>query len=552
MTQEATAPASSIGSVQKLTADIVIVGGGFGGCYSLYALRKAGYKVKLIEAGSDFGGVWHFNRYPGARVDSEIPLYQLSLPEVWRSFRWAERFPGHDEIRLYFEHMSKVLDLHKDATFNSRVLKAEYNPKSNHWTLNTDNGIEAVSQYVIFATGTTNKPYIPDFPGLDTFAGTVVHPCCWPAGLDLRGKKVGIVGQGASGLQLLQELAKEDVGAHITVFLRNPPTALPMKQRVISAAESEEQKNMYNFLFEYAKTRDESGYAYNGPNPSYKQSTPEERRQHYDDLWNRGTYAILTSNYPEFSHDKIANAELYQYWAESVRARISDPVKKDIMAPLKQFQWIGTKRPNLEMDYYEMIDQPNVKLVNLKEEVIHTFTKNGVATKGPHGATDYDIDVMIMATGYDSVTGSLYDMNIVGSDGVKLQDRWAKSIKTYLGIVSPGMPNMFMLYGPQAPSGLANGAPFIELEVDWIVQFLAKLRDESASTFEVKQTASDEYAQRNMDAFDDSLVKETPSWWNGANIPGKTREPLFWILGLQAWRKETQRALENWSNFELS
>ncbi|OAL20932.1 hypothetical protein AYO20_11459 [Fonsecaea nubica] len=549
---QATTPFASNGT-QTISANVVVVGGGFGGCYALYALREAGYTVKLIEAGSDFGGVWHFNKYPGARVDSEVPLYQLSHPDAWRNFNFKERYPGYVELRAYFSQMAVALDLYKDAIFNARVIQAKYDSNFNRWTLSTNNGIVATAQYAIFATGTTNKPYVPKFPGLDSFCGTVLHPCRWPdtASLGLKNKKVGIVGQGASGLQILQELAKEDIGAEITVFLRNPPTALPMKQRSISAAEAEEQKNTYNALYTHSKTKDEAAYAYNPPSRSFFDATPDEREKLYTDLWTRGSYAILTSNYPEISYVKEANAEMYQYWAKTVRARITDTVKRDIMAPLKQFQWIGTKRPNLEMDYYEMIDRPNVRLVNLKEEAILRFTKNGVTTSGPNGEATHDLDIVIMATGYDSVTGSLYEMNIVGKDGVKLQDHWSKSIQTYLGMLAPEFPNMFMLYGPQAPSGLANGPPFLEMQVDWIVEFLAKLKATSCSTFEVKHDTAKAYVQRNLDAYSQSLAKDTPSWWNGSNIPGKTREPLFWTLGLQAWRKETERAIDEWSGFEL-
>ncbi|CAG8937917.1 unnamed protein product [Penicillium salamii] len=544
-----TATAARSHGTKTISADILIVGGGFGGCYALYSLRKAGYSVKLIEAGSDFGGVWHFNSYPGARVDSQVPLYQLNVPEAWRSFHFTERFPGHVEIRAYFLHMARALDLYKDAIFDSRVVEARCDPLSGRWTLLTDNDIEATSQYAIFATGTTNKPYTPPFPGLDDFQGTVLQPCRWPSALDIRGKKVGIVGQGASGLQILQELAKEDTD--ITVFLRNPPTALPMAQRSMTAAEAEEQKSQYDVLFSHAKHRDQSGYAYNAPRSGYFETTREERKRFYDELWARGSYSILTSNYPEHAYLKEVNAELYQYWAKRVRARITDPVKRDIMAPLGQFQWIGTKRPNLEMNYYEMIDRPNVRLVSLKEHVIQTFTPSGVITTGPDGEIAHDLDMVVMATGYDSVTGSLYEMNIRDTDGTLLQDRWAGSIQTYLGMVAPGLPNAFILYGPQAPSGLANGPPFLEMQVDWVVRFLAQLKAQKTAAFEAKADVARSYVQRNLDAYNQSLAKETPSWWNGSNIPGKTREPLFWTLGLQRWRQETEEALQHLERFEL-
>ncbi|KAL3487038.1 hypothetical protein BJX62DRAFT_228357 [Aspergillus germanicus] len=531
-----------------ISADIIIIGGGFGGCYALHQLRKLGYTVKLLEAGSDLGGVSHFNRYPGARVDSEVPLYQLNLPAVWQSFSFRERFPGHVELREYFAVMTKTLDLHKDAVLNFRVAEAKYNNYSNRWTLTTQDGRTADSKYAVFATGTTNKAYIPNFPGLEKYKGEVIHPAAWPAGIDVRNKKVGIIGQGASGLQILQELAKEDE-SQVTVFVRNPPTALPMKQRALTAQEAEELKNVYDALFHRAKYTDESGYAYNTRAQSLYEATPQERLRWYEGLWARGSYAIFTSNYPEHSWNKEANAELYRFWAGKVRARITDPVKREIMAPLEQCQWIGTKRPNLEMDYYEMLDRPNVRLVDSKRNSISEFSDSGIVVACSDGDQRIDLDLVIVATGYDSVTGSLYDMNVTNTEGVTLQEKWKGGVQTYLGMLVPELPNAFILYGPQAPSGLANGPPFLELQVEWIVEFLTKLKNEGASTFEVKGECAADYSQANLDAYAQSLMKQTPSWWNGSNIPGKVNEPLFWVKGLQSWRRETCKALEDLSWF---
>ena len=537
-------------TTSHISADVIIIGGGFGGCYALHQLREAGYSVKLIEAGSDFGGVWHFNRYPGARVDSEVPLYQLSLPQAWRSFQFSERFPGHVELRQYFTHIADALDLRKDAIFNSRVTSARFDNDSNTWSISTENSITASARYVVFATGTTNMPYIPAFPGLDTYSGQVIHPAAWPEDLDVKGKKIGIIGQGASGLQIFQELAKEDTD--ITIFVRNPPTAMPMAQRALSRREAEEQKNLYEALFNYAKDVSPSGYAYSACHKSFYDAPPEERQRQHEELWARGTYAALTSNYPEVSFDKKANAELYEFWAKSVRSRISDPVKREIMAPAEQFQWIGAKRPNLETDYYEMIDKPHVKLVSLKSNSIRRFTQDGIVTGSDDGGeTAHDLDIVIVATGYDSVTGSLYAMNVTGTDNVLLQDKWKDGIKNYLGMLAPGFPNALMLYGPQAPSGLVNGPPFLELQVDWVIEFLKGVAIEGATRFEVKEDPAREYAQQNKDAYNHSLMKETASWWNGSNIPGKVQEPLFWVKGLQAWRQETERALSDWSRFVL-
>ncbi|KAF4845217.1 Baeyer-Villiger monooxygenase [Colletotrichum siamense] len=530
-----------------IVADILIVGGGFGGCYALHQMRALGYTVKLLEAGSDFGGVWHFNKYPGARVDSETPLYQLSLHNAWRSFNFQERFPGHMEIRNYFAHLAEALDLRKDAVFNARVVESTFSADSNTWTLRTNNGLTATSRYVVFATGTTNKPYIPAFPGIHEFAGTVIHPAAWPTELDVTGKTIGVVGQGASGLQIVQELGKKP--CNLTVFVRNPPTALPMRQRSLGHDESEHMKTSYDALFFHAKYRHESGYSYSSFEDSFNDATPEERRQRYEELWERGTYGILTSNYPEHTYDRVANSELYQFWAEKTRERISDPRKRDIMAPLEQFQWIGAKRPNLEMDYYEIIDQSNVELVDLKTSPIKEFVRDGVVTSDNHF---HPLDIVVVATGYDSVTGSLYEMNVTDSRGETLQQKWKEGISTYLGMLIPDVPNAFLLYGPQAPSGLTNGPPFLELQVEWLVKFLNKIELEGVVTVKPSHDAAKDYKRKNMEIYNKSFLSETPSWWNGSNIPGTNQEPLFWVGGLQAWRLESLKALQDWSHFDIT
>ncbi|PSN67631.1 FAD/NAD(P)-binding domain-containing protein [Corynespora cassiicola Philippines] len=445
--------------------------------------------------------------------------------------------------------MTEVLDLRKDAVFNARVNEVKHDSSSNLWSFHTEDGLVAQSKYAVFAAGTTNKAYIPSFPGLDGFQGTVIHPAAWPANLDIKGKKVGLVGQGASGLQILQEIGKED--CEVTVFVRNPPTALPMVQRTISELEAEEAKNSYDALFTFAKNTTNTAYSHNTAKDSFYDATPEERQKLYETLWKRGSYATLSCGYPEVQFDKAANSEYYQFWAAKSRARITDPVKRDIMVPLEQFQWIGTKRPNLEMDYYEVIDRPNVKLVSLKSNEIKGFTERSIITGGADGEQSHDLDIVIFATGYDSVTGSLYDMNIHDKNGLTLQEKWKNGLSTWLGMMVPDLPNAFMLYGPQAPSGLANGPPFLEMQVEWVADFLKKLKDEDVKTVEVSSDAAKAYREFNLHVYSMLLMRETKSWWNGSNIPGKVNEPLFWTAGIQAWKQQANKGLEDWSSLIL-
>lgn len=538
------------GTPEPIVADFIIVGAGFGGCYALHQTRLLGYSAKIIEAGSDYGGVWHFNRYPGARVDSETPVYQLSLPEASDDFNFTERFPDHEELRSYFSHISKQLDLRKDTIFGHRVTEAKYDDQSKTWNFRSDKGLEANGRYAIFAAGTTNKAYIPDFPNLASFHGPVIHPCAWPDNISLKGKKIGVIGQGASGLQIVQELAKTD--CELTVFVRTPPTCFPMLQRGIPKEESEGMKSMYQSIFGFAKYGSTSGYAYNSGTRSFHNDTAEEREALWERLWSRGGFAFPTGNYPEFAVDKEVNAAVYQFWAKKVRERITDPVKRDIFAPLEQPQWIGTKRPSLEMDYYEMIDRPNVRVVDLKKSSIKHFAPNGIITQAASQDTVHDLEVVIVATGYDSVTGSLYEMNIKDKNGIALQEKWKDGISTHLGMMVAGMPNAFILYGPQAPTSLANGPPFVELQVEFITKLLKKATAEGIDLLEVADEAANAWRVKVKAVFDCLLTRETESWWVGANIPGKKREPLIWFGGLRSWWDECMKTVDDWPSFALS
>ncbi|KAI0569010.1 Flavin-binding monooxygenase, partial [Pyrenophora tritici-repentis] len=491
----------------EVNADIIIVGAGFSGCYALHKLRLMGFTTKILEAGTGFGGVWHLNRYPGARVDSETPTYQLNLPEVWTDFSFSQRYPGHEELRKYFSHLNNSLTLQKDTIFGARVSKVEFNQTSKKWTFHTQHGLRATSTYAIFAVGTSCKPHIPEWPGLCDYKGQIIHPAAWPEDFDAGGKKIGVIGQGASGLQIVQELAKED--CQLAVFIRTPSMCIPMNQKTISIDDSENTKTYYNAILNTAKYNTEAAYPFNVNPRSWYNATEDERRQHFEWLWKRGGFAFLLSNFWDTLVDKTANADIYSFWANKVRARISDPIKRDILAPLEQPYWVGTKRPSLEQDYYESIDRPNVKVVDLKKTPIKRFDVQGIVTGDKEKDQLSKLDAVVVATGYDNITGSLFDMNIHDKHGVKLQNKWRDGIRTHLGMAVPGCPNAFFLYGPQAPSSLANGPPFIELQVDWLAQLLGKMQNEKIVLVEASNEAAETWAALVSAGFERTLSKET-------------------------------------------
>ncbi|PHH67695.1 hypothetical protein CDD82_1202 [Ophiocordyceps australis] len=528
-------------SEDKIVVDVIVVGAGFGGCYALHHLRAQGYSTKVLEAGSGLGGVWHFNRYPGCRVDSEAPVYQLSLPQAWATFDFKDRYPAREELENYFGHLDKTLQLGKDVIFNARVARAEYDAGKNTWEFCTQDGLKATGRYAVFACGTTHKAYIPEFKKLDEYKGLVIHPSRWPQDVNVKGKKIGIIGQGASALQIIQDVAKQE--CELTVFIRTPCNAFPMGARSI-----QESKDEYQEAFDKAKKQSEQGYAIDAFPVSYHGATAQQRRHHYEQLWARGGYGVFMSNYYDILLDKEANGDFYAFWAAKVRARMSDPVKRDIVAPLKQSQWIGTKRATLECDYYEMLDRANVKLVNLKKTPMTQFCSAGIMVDDAAQPV-HELDIVILATGYDAVTGSLYDTHIHGRDGVSLQEKWQGGISTFLGLMAPGFPNAFLLYGPQAPTSLVNAPPLLELQVEWVARVLEEMKRRGMACIDVRERAAAEWSQKTWAAFNATLSRETGSWWTGENIPGKKREPLIWFGGMRGWWRECERALENWGDF---
>lgn len=531
-----------------IEVDAIVIGGGFGGCYSLYRLRELGLKTTLLEAGDGFGGVWHWNRYPGARVDSEVPTYQFNIHKVWRRWNWTERFPSGEELRDYFRHVDQTLDLSKDAIFNTIVTGVQYNPETRRWSCTAQNGLQATCRYLVAATGSSYKKYYPSFPGLDHYKGRVIHPADYPADLNVQGKRVGVVGNGGSGLQVVQELAKQD--CDLKVFVRTPAIALPMNQRKISPEESDSLKGLYQAIFEKCY-RSQHGFPHNANDKVSHQATAQETDELFEELWNRGGFNFLTCNFCDYMMDERTNAMVYDYWARRVRARMSDPAKMDIVAPLKQPFFIGTKRPSLEQDYYEMVDRPNVQLHDLKQSPIIEMAPEGIITQQDDESQLHELDVIIFATGYDALTGSLLDMGIEDKNSQALADKWKKGVLTHLGIMIPDMPNLFAVYGPQAPTSLANGPPFIEMEVDWICKVIAKMQAEGLESIEPTLDAAKQWGEQVVAASNATLLPRADSWYFGANIPGKRREPLIYLGGLQRWWQQCLASLENWNGFEV-
>lgn len=386
----------STGSI--VHCDVLIIGAGFSGVSMLYRLRKLGLNTKIFESGSGFGGVWYWNRYPGARVDSEWPYYQLNIPEVYRDWKFSERFPGHEEIRAYFEHVDKVLNLRKDVEFNAHVVDTQW--KDGKWTVKTDQGQIAQSKYLILCSGLLHRRHVPDFPGLDTFQGVIHHTGFYPDKLSVKGKKVALIGAGATAVQVTQELSKE--ADQLTIFMRRPSLCLPMGQRRIDDLEQRGWKPYYAALFREGR-KSAAGFPGDKGTCRVKDVSEEESERYWEDLWGMGGFNFITSNYLDLFVDKESNQKAYDFWAKKTRQRIKDPKKRELMAPKEAPYYIGTKRAPLEQDYYECIDRDNVDVVNMNDEPLETFNEKGMLLKN---GKQLDFDMVILATGFDSFSGS--------------------------------------------------------------------------------------------------------------------------------------------------
>ncbi|KAK5044380.1 hypothetical protein LTR84_011330 [Exophiala bonariae] len=544
---------SSNNEVENIAADVIIIGGGFGGMYGMHQFRKLGLSVKLLEAGSSWGGTWHWNRYPGARVDSETPYYSLSIPEVYKDWTFTERFPGHEELRRYFQHVDKTLDLSRDAYFNTIVTAARYDTGTGQWHVKTDDPKRiATCKYLVMATGSSYKKHFPAFKNLDKFKGRLIHSALYPDTLDVSHKKVLVIGSGATGVQIVQTLA-HDPTCQLTASIRTPNIALPMRQRQMSAEEQNAAKSFYQSVLQSAK-QCSGGFPYNPAPKAYHEATPAERRAHWEEIWGRGGFAFLLSNYREFLADKDINRELYAFWADKVRARVRDPVKREIVAPATQPHWLGTKRPSLEQDFYEMIDQEHVTLLDLQRRDIAEFTASGVVTVSKSDENDrqhHDYDIVILATGYDSLTGSLLDAGLTDINDTPLSAKWRHGTYTYLGLTIPQMPNLFMVYSPQAPTALSNGPPIIEIQIDWIAAAIAKMRAEGVKYIDARSAAAEEWRDDIQKMNNLTLFPETDSWYMGANVPGKPREQLVYLAGVDTYARVTREALDGWKGFDV-
>lgn len=521
-----------MGSIpQQPEYDVIVVGSGFGGVYLLHELRKRNFRTLVIDEGSDIGGVWYWNVYPGARTDSKAPLYALSDVAVSKDWTWSETYPAVDELQRYFKHIDATLDLSKDILFKTRVVGAQYVEDAKTWNVRTNNEKTLSSTYFVLATGFASKAYIPEFEGLDTFAGPKFHTSRWPqGGVHCAGKKVGVVGTGASGLQVIQEISQSVEG--LTIFQHSPTYALPMGLRPLT--ESEQDQARYDALYQLRK-QTFAGLDLEFNTQAANSVTPKERQAFFEELWKDGSVAFWLATYRDVIVDREINKEAYDFWRSKVLPRINDPKVAELLAPEKPPYFFGTKRATLEQRYWEVYNQENVLLVDAKKDPIVAVKHNGVETLS---GKLHELDVLVLATGIDSVTGGILKIEIRGRDGRSLQDKWEKGTWTHLGLMTAGFPNLFFLYGPQGPTSFCNGPTCAEIQGSWVVQTLEYLRNKKLT--EVEPTVESEAGWRALvnDIGNATLLPYTASEYMGTNVPGKPKEMLNYLGGVPDYNKK--------------
>ena len=530
----------------RLTLDALIVGAGFAGMYAIHKLRDIGLKVRAFEAGSDVGGTWYWNRYPGARCDVESMEYSYSFSnDLQGEWQWTEKYAAQPELLRYAGHVADRFRLREDIQFNTRVVSAEFDANKNLWTVSTDQGETVEAQFFIMAGGCISLPRMPEFPNRDSFKGKLYHTGTWPhEGVDFSGMRVGVIGTGSSGIQIIPQLARQ--AAHCTVFQRTPNFSLPAFNGPMDPQFERWYKKHYQARREKARYTSAGIAGHPLPDKGALEVSTEERNRVYEEGWNRGSTG-LTRAFKDILSNKDANETMSEFVREKIRNTVKDPQVAALLTPTDHF--IGTKRICLDSDYYETYNRTNVELVDVRKQPIQEITPKGISTT----EKEYELDAIVFATGYDAVTGAVLNIDIRNRDGLTLAQKWTAGPRTYLGLMTAGLPNLFLITGPGSPSVLTNMITSIEHHVEWITDCLAYLRDQGIQRMEADSAYEDRWVEHVNEVANTTLFPLADSWYTGANIPGKPRVFLPYIGGHGNYRmKCADVAFKGYEGFKLS
>jgi len=507
--------------------DAIVIGAGVSGLYQLYRLRELGLSVRCLEDGSGVGGTWYWNRYPGCRFDSESETYGYTFSkELQQEWDWKEHYSGQPENERYLNFVADKFDLKKDIQFNSHVTSAVYDERTNRWEIALENGQRLRAQFLVAAVGILSARYMPPFEGIDSFKGISYHTSRWPKEkTDFSGKRVAVIGTGATAVQLIPIVAKE--AGHLTVFQRTPNYCAPLRNSLVSEETQRRFKASYDKIHNKC-LETPAGFPYDFDRRSALEVPKEERLKLYEDLWALPGFKKWLGNFRDIMTDRAANEDFAEFVRNKIRARVKDPVVAEKLVP--KDHPFGSKRIPLETEYYEAYNRDNVLLVDVRETPIERITPNGIKTSDK----EYEFDVIIYATGFDAITGALTRIDIRGEGGQSIKDKWANGPRTYLGLTTAGFPNFFIATN----TAFCNYMICAEKIVEWITDCIGHVRKNDYSRIAPAPQAEDAWVEHVNEAGSHTLLSSTKSWFVGDNIPGKAHAILLYANTAPAYRNK--------------
>ncbi|NYT65602.1 NAD(P)/FAD-dependent oxidoreductase [Alcaligenaceae bacterium] len=526
--------------------DVIVVGAGFAGVYALYRLRKLGFNVRVYEAGGGVGGTWFWNKYPGARCDVESTEYSYSFSEdLQQEWNWTERYAGQPEILNYINHVVERYKLSPDIQLNTRVASLVYSEKDNYWTATTDQGEVVSARYCVMATGNLSVPKLANIKGLESFTGDTYHTGLWPSNsLDLRGKRIGVIGTGSSAIQAIPLLAEQ--AEQLYVFQRSPNYCFPARNRMLEPEYLTTTKANYPALRKAARNSASGNALYSIPEKPALSVSTSEREALYEERWAGGGLNFLRA-YTDLVTNKDANKTAQDFIAGKILTKVQDKAIAQTLTPKDHY--LGSRRPCTGTNYYETYNRNNVTLVDVRKDPITQIVAKGVQTEKEL----YPLDVLVSATGFEAITGALKNIAISVDQGQTLNQTWAAGPKTYLGLMTAGFPNFFLVTGPGSPSILTNMLPAIEQHVDWIGCCLHHLRTQGLNRIDVDITYQDDWAQHLNEQAAKTLLPLSSAWYVNTPVDG---EPAWFPLYVGSFGVYTDKcdqvAADGYTGFVLS
>jgi cyclohexanone monooxygenase len=526
--------------------DVVVVGAGFAGLYAIYRMRELELSVRCFEAGDGVGGTWFWNRYPGARCDVESLDYSYSFSnELQQDWKWSHRYADQPEILAYLNHVADRFDLRQHIRLQTRVTTMRFDEEREIWIVSTDAGSTIEARFCIMASGNLSTPRVPNFPGIESFEGEWHHSARWPKDdVDFTGKRVALIGTGATGIQMLPKIAAR--ASHVTVFQRTANFSVPARNQPMPEDDERQHKARYPELRKAARKQSSGMSRVSLPTMGAQDMPADERLPLYETLWEKGGSARMMSAFNDLLRSEQSNETLASFVREKICAIVMDPEVAELLTP--RDHPIGAKRLCVDTEYYETFNRENVKVVDARRAPIQEITRQGIRTAN----AEYPFDTIVFATGFDAMTGALSEITITGRGGQRLKDKWVAGPTTYLGLMVQGFPNMFIVTGPGSPSVKSNMVTSIEQHIEWISDCLAHLERERVATIEPRLEAEEKWVRHVNEVAAGTLFPKADSWYVGANIPGKPRVFMPYVAGVPAYIKICDEvAADGYRGFDL-